>query len=761
MALSDNNMEHIFTDVDKELNRALENREEKTVLELCERVPQGPNRIITIHGSTVLNAAIYYEEENLSLALLDLLRTDESIKEMMVPNYDGISILHDAATTDRMRRVAGVMLRKAPELLELKNVNGETALFRSASYGKIKMFEFLDEQVGEHLENIKEEDKEQKGKYFYKRKDGSTILHISVLYQHFDLALLIAKRHESLIHWRDGDGMTPLQLLACNPLAFKSGSRQNQLEQLIYSCVSTGDSSASDKVKSCCKMPLVEDIRSKKKTYESAMRLAEFLIEKDRSWVVTKSALEKSCPTLNEQGATESALEESATRLAKFLVGKYRSWEATDSALQKSGVTPSQYEATESALDESAMRLGKFLVEKYRSWEANESTIEKSGPKVNRYGAIIILTQDKEARNEHDAPVGRSCIIEAVETPLFLAAKKGIIEIVREILTKHPLAIEHIDAEGQNILHVAIKYRQMHIFDLIVDERKKTLMRWITRKIDNNGNSILHMVGLKENAEKVEDMRSPAIVLQEDLLLFERINKITDYFYYHRNNKGHTAEEQFAISSSKLRSDAKEWLKRTAENCSIVAVLIATVAFAAAYTVPGGLNQETGYPILINQPFFIVFTMTDVLSLTFALTSVITFLSILTSPFRLKDFKQTLPQKLMLGVTLLILSVSMMMLAFVATFILLIHKKQEWTKIALYAVALIPVSIFVFSYLPLYIELMKTIGYSIQKIGKVLPHFDGDRKSKSTVRSKSIQSPPSCSSPCTQSTGSQTTSSLV
>ncbi|XAR65698.1 hypothetical protein NMG60_11009888 [Bertholletia excelsa] len=407
------------------------------------------------------------------------------------------------------------------------------------------------------------------------------------------------------------------------------------------------------------------------------------------------------------------------------------------------------------------MRLGRFLEENYKSCEATESTLEKFGPRLNRYGAIIVSTQDKEARDEQNPPRGKCCRIEAVETPLFLAAKRGIIEIVKEILQKHPLAIEHIDVEGQNILHVAIRYRQMHIFDYIVDDRQKYLMRWINRKIDNNGNSILHMVGLKENVEKAEDMRSPALVLQEDLLLFERINNITNYFYYYRNNKGHTAEEQFAISSSKLRSDAKEWLKRTAENCSIVAVLIATVAFAAAYTVPGGLNQQTGYPILIDQPFFIVFTMTDVLSLTFALTSVITFLSILTSPFRLKDFKQTLPQKLMLGVTLLILSVSMMMFAFVATFVLLIHKKQEWTKISLYSMALIPVTIFVFSYLPLYIELMKTIGYSIQKIGTVLPRFDGDRDSKSTIRCKSIQSPPTCSSPSTQSSGSRINGSLV
>ncbi|XP_059636087.1 probable serine/threonine-protein kinase PBL23 [Cornus florida] len=204
------------------------------------------------------------------------------------------------------------------------------------------------------------------------------------------------------------------------------------------------------------------------------------------------------------------------------------------------------------------------------------------------------------------------------------------------------------------------------------------MMRLI-RKMDNNGNSILHMVGIKAQDHAAEDMPSPALRLQEDLLLAD------------------------------CRSaDAKEWLKLTAENCSFVAVVIATVAFTAVYTVPGGPSEITGLLLLLNNPFFVIFTMTDVLSLTFALTSVVTFLSIITSSFRLKDFKQSLPKKLMLGVTLLIFSVSMMMLSFAATLVLMIHNKEQWTRLTFYTVAFLPVTIFAFSYVPLYISLMET-----------------------------------------------------
>ncbi|GMP83528.1 hypothetical protein CsSME_00037410 [Camellia sinensis var. sinensis] len=248
-------------------------------------------------------------------------------------------------------------------------------------------------------------------------------------------------------------------------------------------------------------------------------------------------------------------------------------------------------------------------------------------------------------------------------------------------------------------------------------------MKNLMRKITDHGNSVLHMIGDKPDDDDFdEDMRSPALVLRENLLLFERVKKKSaNNFKKHYNNDGKTADKLFAESNAKLRRDAQEWLKRTAENCSIVAVVISTVAFAAAYTVPGGPNQATGYPLLLNQPFFIIFALTDALSLTFALTSVITFLSILTSSFHLKDFKQSLPQKLMLGITLLNLSVSMMMLAFGATVILLIRNKEQWSRIVSYSVAFVPVSIFTLTYLPLYIELMKTFTYTLKKISEAFP----------------------------------------
>ena len=52
-----------------------------------------------------------------------------------------------------------------------------------------------------------------------------------------------------------------------------------------------------------------------------------------------------------------------------------------------------------------------------------------------------------------------------------------------------------------------------------------------------------------------------------------------------------------------------------------MAVLVATVALAAAYTVPGGVN-DNGVPVFLDSPLFLFFTITDVAALACSLVSV-------------------------------------------------------------------------------------------------------------------------------------------
>jgi hypothetical protein len=169
---------------------------------------------------------------------------------------------------------------------------------------------------------------------------------------------------------------------------------------------------------------------------------------------------------------------------------------------------------------ESALELAKFLVQRDTSWELTSSAIDTNKPMTHKYhGSSDVSSTDEKVDKQ-----GSANSLQPVElggiTPLFLATKSGCIEIVKEILEIYPQAVEHIDNEGRTILHVAIKYRQLEVFKLVL-KMEEVPMRWLLRRLDNDGNSILHMVGIKIDGYVPEKMRGPALELQEEMLWFE------------------------------------------------------------------------------------------------------------------------------------------------------------------------------------------------------------------------------------------------
>lgn len=174
------------------------------------------------------------------------------------------------------------------------------------------------------------------------------------------------------------------------------------------------------------------------------------------------------------------------------------------------------------------------------------------------------------------------------------------------------------------------------------------------------------------------------------------------HYGMHRDLDGKTADELFEDSHAELLKKAQEWIKGTAESCSTVAVLVATIVFAAAYALPGGTNEH-GYPIFLSKHIFLIFTIMDVISIVTSLISVVMFLLILTSPFEQEDFLKYLPGKLKWGFSFLFISVVTAMLSFTATVLLIIHlEKKAWTTTLLYTAALLfPVSLFALMRFPL------------------------------------------------------------
>ncbi|KAL0315834.1 UNVERIFIED_CONTAM: hypothetical protein Sradi_5461600, partial [Sesamum radiatum] len=64
-----------------------------------------------------------------------------------------------------------------------------------------------------------------------------------------------------------------------------------------------------------------------------------------------------------------------------------------------------------------------------------------------------------------------------------------------------------------------------------------------------------------------------------------------------------------------LKEEGEKWMKDTSNSCTIAAALIATVMFAAAITVPGGNESSSGFPIFSGNSAFIVFAISDAISI--------------------------------------------------------------------------------------------------------------------------------------------------
>lgn len=162
-----------------------------------------------------------------------------------------------------------------------------------------------------------------------------------------------------------------------------------------------------------------------------------------------------------------------------------------------------------------------------------------------------------------------------------------------------------------------------------------------------------------------------------------------------KNKNGLTPHELFTKEHKKLVKDGEKWTKDAINYCVVVAALITTVTFVAASTIPGGYNQDNGIPIFYEKPTFVVFLVANVMSLIFSSTSILLFLSIITSRIAELDFLESLPKKLWLGISCLFFSIATMMVTFNASFFVIYHNKLQWIPILIGVLGFLPVFIYI------------------------------------------------------------------
>ncbi|ESR34152.1 hypothetical protein CICLE_v10006513mg [Citrus x clementina] len=668
------------------------------VAEAYENNPMIQVAKITNSEDTALHIAVSDGRSDIVLKLVESMGQNAS-NVLKLQNEKGNTTLHLAAALGNAA-LCHCMASKDPKLVAARNKESETPLFLAALHGKKDAFLCL------HFFN-----QEMDRTASCRKNNGDTILHSAIFGEHFSLAFQIIRCYPELVNSVNENGLTPLHILASKPNAFKSSSRLGLFDSIIYCCI---DLSKKDDGEDQLFPPNYATCVLLFKVMMKAMlivlglgiwRINHITEKKERhTWaiqvmceLVQHASLykyEDNGPKRRNSGPKE---DEEAFSVSETLPvpdtgeishqNKSTNHKKIENGSAQSGTEKMDNKILLAAKIGVTEMVDRFL-KSYPAVIQELNTSEKN---------LVLLTFEKKNAQQS----GRK------ETPILIAARMGVTEMVEQILGTFPVAIHDLDSDRKNVVLLAIENRQTSIYKLLLN--RKILGESIFRQVDSQGNSALHL------AAKFGDHRpwllpGAALQMQWEIKWYQFVKKsMPRHFFTRFNDNGKTPKEVFTETHKDLVKEGKEWLTKTSESCSVVAALIATVAFATSATVPGGVDQESGKPIFENEPVFNIFSISSLVALCFSVTALVFFLTILTSRYQEKDFAKDLPRKLLLGLTTLFTSIAAILISFCSGHSFMLKDEMRSAAYPIYAATCLPMTFFALAQLPLYFDLIWAI----------------------------------------------------
>ncbi|KAM1805363.1 hypothetical protein ACFX12_031124 [Malus domestica] len=702
---------------------------------------------ITKSGDTALHIAVSDGQEKSVEELVKLI----TVKELEIKNERGNTPLHVAAWMGNETMCSSIA-NDHPSLVGAQNVDNETPLFLAAVYGKKDAFLLM-----HHIYTPTFGDDPQKRYNYCRRNDGDTILHCAISGDYFDLAFQIIHLYEGLVNSVNAQGFSPLHLLATKASAFKSGSHLGLFQKIIYYCIYVDELRAERW--DPCNEGIIKTFKEEKnpkypENYQTCInfiRLFRTSIlrviknafqanqrqrgekksadpENQRTPNTSNSGSESNDPSQGHQKFPRNyktcfefvkviskamliVLGLGSTEIRKIREKKRKhkwSVQIMDELLDRA----SMYEYEDSGMDPQAHKdndetkpyelvdgRAVFTLPESDSEIVTSSTYpmpEQGAEKPNNGKEKIPEESSADQKAENKTP--------RQETPILIAAKNGVTELVEKILERFPVAVHDTNTEKKNIVLLAVEYRQPHVYKLLM--KRDILKESVFGRVDHEGNSALHLAA-KLGDHKPWLIPGAALQMQWEIKWYEFVKtSMPLHFFARHNKKGRTAKEIFTETHTTIVKAGGEWLTNTSESCSVVAALIATVAFATSTTVPGGIKEESGAPILENQPAFDIFAIASLVALCFSVTAMVMFLAILTSRYQEKDFGKDLPRKLLVGLTSLFVSIASMLVSFCAGHFFVLKDKLKYAAFPVYAITCLPVTFFAMAQFPLYVDLI-------------------------------------------------------
>lgn len=307
------------------------------------------------------------------------------------------------------------------------------------------------------------------------------------------------------------------------------------------------------------------------------------------------------------------------------------------------------------------------------------------------------------------------------KTALHTAARNGHLAVVKALLEKEPGLTTRMDKKGQTALHMAVKGQNLELVEELIKADPSSV-----NMVDNKGNTALHIAARKGRGQIVrrllaekgtdttvvnrasetafdtaEKMNHPdiAAILQEHGVqsakvikpqatsnareLKQTVSDIKHGVHYQLENTRQTRKRVQGIAKHLNKMHA-EGLNNAINSTTVVAVLIATVAFAAIFTVPGQYVDEPeavppgsslGEAHIAPQTAFVVFFVFDSIALFISLAVVVVQTSVVVVESKAKKQMMAVINKLM-WLACVLISVSFLALSYIV-----VGKNERWLAI--------------------------------------------------------------------------------
>ncbi|KAM0071662.1 putative PGG domain-containing protein [Helianthus debilis subsp. tardiflorus] len=329
--------------------------------------------------------------------------------------------------------------------------------------------------------------------------------------------------------------------------------------------------------------------------------------------------------------------------------------------------------------------------------------------KVNQTLALTILKficeEIHKLKSNHIEQLYDACLAAMLnDTP-------EVIELIARIC---PQLVWARDSQGCSLIGHSIVFRSKYAYNFLMHQVSPDKYFYIAYSY-NDGNNLLHLAGKRAF---IDDPNGAALQMQRDLQWFQEVsNFVRPEERTVENFEQETPLMLFKKEHKDLRQQGEKWVKNTARSYTVTAAFIFAIALVAALTVPGGNNKDTGKAVDETVLSFIIFAVSDVMSMIISGASLLLFRSFDTARYADEDFLYNLPKSLILGLVMLFMSVATMLIAFSATLYIMFALESSWILILVAAIACLPIALFVTLQLPLLVELISST-YACGTFGK-------------------------------------------